>query len=82
MSAKPDSASAMKIGGVDFPEPLLNALRDGKLVVFAGAGVSMGPPAGLPSFRELAEGLDNPSGGHGVGHTSRKLSAPHMLPSG
>ena len=31
----------MRIGGVDFPEPLLNALRDGRLVVFAG--VSMGP---------------------------------------
>ena len=45
----------MTIGGVDFPQPLLNALRDGRLVVFAGAGVSMGPPAGLPSFRELAE---------------------------
>ena len=45
----------MRIQGVDFPEPLLNALRDGRLVVFAGAGVSMGPPAGLPSFRKLAE---------------------------
>ena len=45
----------MKIKGVDFPEPLLNAFRDGRLVVFAGAGVSMGPPAGLPSFRKLAE---------------------------
>ena len=45
----------MKIGGVDFPGPLLNALRDGRLVVFAGAGVSMGPPARLPSFRKLAE---------------------------
>ena len=45
----------MKIKGVDFPEPLLNALRDGRLVVFAGAGVSMGPPAGLPDFRRLAE---------------------------
>ena len=45
----------MKIAGVDFPEPLLNALRDGRLVVFAGAGVSMGPPAGLPSFGRLAE---------------------------
>ena len=43
----------MKIGGVDFPEPLLNALRDRRLVVFAGAGVSMGPPANLPDFREL-----------------------------
>ncbi|MCY4173540.1 MAG: DUF4020 domain-containing protein [Cyanobacteria bacterium MAG CAR3_bin_5] len=51
----PASASAMKIGGVDFPEPVLNALRDGRLVVFAGAGVSMGPPARLPSFRKLAE---------------------------
>ena len=37
----------MRIKGVDFPEPLLNALRDGELVVFAGAG--------LPSFRKLAE---------------------------
>ena len=45
----------MKIDGVDFPEPLLNALRDGHLVVFAGAGVSMGPSAGLPSFSQLAE---------------------------
>ena len=45
----------MKIAGVDFPDPLLDALRDGRLVVFAGAGVSMGPPAGLPGFRRLAE---------------------------
>ena len=44
----------MKIFDVDFPEPLLNALRDGHLVVFAGAGVSMGPPANLPDFRTLA----------------------------
>ena len=45
----------MKIKGVDFPPALLDALRDGRLVVFAGAGVSMGPPASLPSFRRLAE---------------------------
>ena len=45
----------MKIAGVDFPDPLLNALRDGRLVVFAGAGVSMGAPADLPGFRRLAE---------------------------
>ncbi len=45
----------MRIAGVDFPGPLLNALRDGRLVVFAGAGVSMGPPASLPDFRRLAE---------------------------
>ncbi len=45
----------MRISGVDFPEPLLNALRSKRLVVFAGAGVSMGQPASLPSFRRLAE---------------------------
>ena len=45
----------MKIAGVDVPEPLLNALRDGRLVIFAGAGVSMDPPAGLPGFRQLAQ---------------------------
>ena len=44
----------MRIAGVEFPEPLLTALRDGQLVVFAGAGVSMAAPAGLPDFRSLA----------------------------
>ena len=44
----------MIIADVDFPQPLLNALRDGQLVVFAGAGVSMAPPALLPDFRGLA----------------------------
>ena len=34
---------------------MLKAIRDDRLVVFAGAGVSMGPPAGLPDFRGLAE---------------------------
>ena len=45
----------MKIAGIDFPGALLNALRDGELVVFAGAGVSMGEPACLPSFKNLAD---------------------------
>lgn len=44
---------------VDLPEQLLEALRDGRLVVFAGAGVSMDPPAQLPGFRQLAERLAN-----------------------
>ena len=52
----------MRIGGVDFPEQLLNALRDGRLVVFAGAGVSMGPPANLPDFRELARQIAEGTG--------------------
>lgn len=44
----------MKIADIDFPEPLLAALRDGKLVIFAGAGVSMGEPSRLPNFPDLA----------------------------
>ena len=57
----------MKIAGVNFPEPLLAALRDGRLVVFAGAGVSMGPPAGLPDFGELARQV-----AEGTGQTQRE----------
>ena len=45
----------MKIADIDFPDPLLAALRDGKLVVFAGAGVSMGKPACLPNFEGLED---------------------------
>ena len=44
----------MKVTGGDFPEPLLNTLRDGRLVVFAGTGVSMRNPARLHCFRKLA----------------------------
>lgn len=47
----------MKITGIEFPEPLCTALRDGKLVVFAGAGVSMGNPANLPNFKDLASAI-------------------------
>lgn len=37
------------------PEALLIAQQEGRLVVFAGAGVSMEPPAKLPSFGKLTE---------------------------
>ena len=52
----------MKLSGIDFPEPLLIALRDAKLVVFAGAGVSMGEPARLPSFKDLAAAIAKGTG--------------------
>ena len=52
----------MKISDIDFPKPLLDALRDCKLVVFAGAGVSMGDPANLPSFRKLVEAVAQGTG--------------------
>ena len=44
----------MRFGEVDFPEPLLSAQKNGTLVIFAGAGVSMGAPANYPSFTQLA----------------------------
>ena len=45
----------MRFEGVDIPEELLKASFDGTLVVFAGAGVSMQQPVGLPSFNALLD---------------------------
>ena len=42
-----------KLGGIIFDDSILDALRDDRLVVFAGAGVSMGPPSSLASFWKL-----------------------------
>lgn len=44
----------MLISGVDFPEELTKAIKQNRLVVFVGAGVSVGEPTNLPSFTELA----------------------------
>jgi hypothetical protein len=44
----------LKIKSIDFPNELIRAIRNEKTVVFAGAGVSMGSPANLPSFKKLA----------------------------
>jgi hypothetical protein len=45
----------MRINNVDFPEPLFEAQKNGALVVFAGAGVSIPPPSNFPNFDSLAE---------------------------
>ena len=52
----------MKISDIYFPAPLLSALRNGGLVVFAGAGVSAGKPASLPKFRAFAESIAEGTG--------------------
>jgi len=39
---------------VDLPGSLIDDQRNGTLVVFAGAGVSIGPPSNLPDFKQLA----------------------------
>lgn len=45
----------MIIKGVEFPEQLILDQRAGRLVIFAGAGVSLPPPSSLPNFVELTE---------------------------
>ncbi|WP_286240955.1 DUF4020 domain-containing protein [Neptuniibacter halophilus] len=44
----------MIFSGVQFPKQLTDAIDSRQVVVFAGAGVSMGEPANLGSFWELA----------------------------
>ena len=45
----------MQFGEVDIPKQVVDARRDGNLAVFAGAGVSVGPPSNLPGFDGLVE---------------------------
>ena len=51
-----------RFGSVDFDERILNAIRDDKLVIFAGAGVSMGSPSNLPGFWKLAKDIASGTG--------------------
>ncbi|MDH4610332.1 DUF4020 domain-containing protein [Pseudomonas sp. BN102] len=51
-----------KLANVDFDDCVLDALRDEKLVVFAGAGVSMGPPSNLASFWKLTSDIAQGTG--------------------
>jgi hypothetical protein len=44
----------MRIRQVDFPPAVLEAQRLGRLVIFAGAGVSMDAPSNYPDFNALA----------------------------
>jgi len=43
----------MNFSGVDFPEQLIQSIKQNQLVIFAGAGVTMAQPANGPSFSEL-----------------------------
>lgn len=45
----------MLINDIEYPEELIEAIRNNNLVIFAGAGVSMGEPTNLPSFTKLSE---------------------------
>ncbi len=52
----------MFINGIEFPNQLLRAVNQNKLVVFAGAGASMGKPTSLPNFNDLAERIAEGTG--------------------
>ena len=53
---------------------MIEALHDNELVVFAGAGVSMGKPARLPSFRSLTNII-----AEGTGKTARDGETPERF---
>ena len=45
----------MIINEIEYPNRLVEAIINNKLVIFAGAGVSMGKPTNLPSFKALSK---------------------------
>ena len=45
----------MIIKNIEYPELLVEAIKNDKLVIFCGAGVSMSEPTNLPSFNELSD---------------------------
>lgn len=57
----------MYFNTIDFPNQIVDAAKDGKLVVFAGAGASIDPPTSLPDFEKLAMKIAD-----GTGYTRGK----------
>ena len=57
----------MFLNNIDFPNRILDAIRNDNLVVFAGAGASADKPTSLPNFKELAEMI-----AEGTGQTIKK----------
>ena len=49
----------MNLHGIEIPREIINAINEERLVIFAGAGVSMGSPTNLPSFKKLSEYFSN-----------------------
>lgn len=48
----------MRFGTLDIPEEILEAQENGTLVIFAGAGISLDPPANLPTYEGLAKQIE------------------------
>ena len=52
----------MYLNNIDFPNQILDAVQDNKLVVFAGAGASVDKPTSLPNFANLAKEIAEDTG--------------------
>jgi hypothetical protein len=50
----------MRLNDVDFPQRIIDAQKRGKLVLFAGAGVSIDAPSNYPNFVDLAAEIGGP----------------------
>ncbi len=45
----------MRLQDIDIPQPIIDARKQGRLVLFAGAGVSIDAPSEYPNFLDLAK---------------------------
>lgn len=52
----------MWIRDVDVPRELVDAAREGQLVIFVGAGASRDAPSSLPDFKQLVEAIGDKVG--------------------
>lgn len=52
----------MYLNNIDFPNQILDAIQDNRLVVFAGAGASVDKPTCLPNFMVLAKEIAEDTG--------------------
>jgi NAD-dependent SIR2 family protein deacetylase len=52
----------MWLGGVEVPDTLVEARLAGRLVIFAGAGVSVARPSGIPTFADMVATVQEESG--------------------
>ena len=52
----------MYIDEINFPNEIIEAIRNNNLVVFAGAGASVDAPTSLPNFEDLAEKIAEGTG--------------------
>jgi hypothetical protein len=69
----------VRIGRVDIPEALIEAQREGELVIFVGAGASRSSPSDLPDFVTLANRIAADSGVTPTDATGISLDQPFQF---